>query len=109
VAKSIICGADAVFVDFPLLIALECRMCRRCTRALSCPVEIDKAPSKWVALRVINLFGAWHNQLLEVMGAMGMRDIRRLRGEVGRAMFFDELDKSTFEDMGRVGEGCVLE
>jgi ferredoxin len=109
VAKSIICGADAVFVDFPLLIALECRMCRRCTSALSCPVEIDKAPSKWVALRVINLFGAWHNQLLEVMGAMGMRDIRRLRGEVGRAMFFDELDKSTFEAMGRVEEGCVLE
>jgi ferredoxin len=109
VAKSIICGADAVFVDFPILIALECRMCRRCTKDLSCPVEIDKASSAWVALRTVNLFGAWHNQLLEVMGAMGMRDARRLRGEAGRAMFFEELDRFTFQSLGTAEEGCELE
>ena len=109
VAKSIICGADGVMVDFPILIALECRMCRRCTKGLSCPVEIQAAPSSWVADRVINLIGAWQNQLLEMMGAMGIRDVRRLRGEVGRAMFFEELDKSTFQSMGEIGEGCELE
>jgi ferredoxin len=109
VAKSIICGADGVMVDFPILIALECRMCRRCTKGLSCPVEIEAAPSSWVASRVINLVGAWQNQLLEMMGAMGIRDVRRLRGEVGRAMFFEELDRTTFESMGKVEEGCELE
>ncbi|MFH1481176.1 MAG: glutamate synthase-related protein [Pseudomonadota bacterium] len=109
VAKSIICGADAVFVDFPILIALECRMCRRCARGLSCPVEIAKAKSTWVAARVVNLLGAWHNQLLEVMGAMGIRDARRLRGEAGRAMFFEELDSATFGSMGNVKEGLELE
>jgi ferredoxin len=109
VAKSIICGADGVMIDFPILIALECRMCRRCTKGLSCPVEIESAPSSWVASRVINLVGAWQNQLLEMMGAMGIRDVRRLRGEVGRAMFFEELDKATFESMGHVEEGCELE
>jgi hypothetical protein len=109
VAKSMICGADAVFIDFPILIALECRMCRRCTKGLPCPVEIDQAPSSWVASRVVNLLGAWHNQLLEVMGAMGIRDARRLRGEAGRAMFFEELDESTFGSMGKVEEGCELE
>jgi len=109
VAKSIICGADAVYVDLPILLALECRMCRRCTKELPCPVEVEKAPSAWVASRVVNLAGAWHNQLLEVMGAMGMRDARRLRGEVGRAMFFEDLDESTFESMGKVEEGCELE
>jgi ferredoxin len=109
VAKSILCGADGVLVDFPILIALECRMCRRCTKGLSCPVEIEAAPSSWVASRVINLLGAWQNQLLEMMGAMGIRDVRRLRGEVGRAMFFEELDKATFESMGEVEEGCELE
>jgi len=31
--------------------------------------------------RIINLMGAWHSQLLEVMGAMGIREARRLRGE----------------------------
>ena len=109
VAKSIICGADGVMVDFPILIALECRMCRRCTKGLSCPVEIEAAPSSWVASRVMNLMGAWQNQLLEMMGAMGIRDVRRLRGEVGRAMFFEELDRTTFESMGKVEEGCELE
>jgi ferredoxin len=109
VAKSVICGADAVFVDFPILIALECRMCRRCTKGLSCPVEIEKAPSGWVTDRVMNLAGAWHNQLLEVMGAMGIRDARRLRGEAGRAMFFEELDQETFASTGEVEEGCEFE
>ena len=109
VAKAIICGADTVFVDFPILIALECRMCRRCTKGLSCPVQIDTASPNWVASRVVNLIGAWHNQLIEVMGAMGIRDARRLRGEVGRAMFFDDMDRTAFESMGQVEEGCELE
>jgi len=109
VAKSLICGADGVFIEFPVLIALECRMCRRCTRGLACPVDIEQASSSWVALRVVNLMGAWHNQLLEVMGAMGIRDARRLRGEAGRAMFFEDLDRATFGSMGKVEEGYELE
>jgi ferredoxin len=109
VAKAIISGADAVFVDFPILIALECRMCRRCRDGLSCPVEIETASPGWVVARVTNLIGAWHNQLLEVMGAMGMRDARRLRGEMGRAMVFEELDKATFGSLGQVEEDCDLE
>jgi ferredoxin len=108
VAKALICGADAVVIDLPILIALECRMCRRCTRGLSCPVEIEKAGPAWVAARVFNLLGAWHNQLLELMGAMGIRDARRLRGETGRAMFFEELDGATFGAMGEVKEGYEL-
>jgi len=109
VTKSLICGADGVVVDFPILIALECRMCRRCTQGLSCPVAIDGAPADWIASRVLNLMGAWHNQLLEMMGAMGIRDARRLRGEAGRAMFFDELERDTFSAMGGVEEGCDIE
>jgi len=109
VAKAIICGADAVYMDMPILLALECRLCRRCSKGLSCPVDIDRAPAPWVARRVINLLGAWHNQLLEVMGAMGIRDARRLRGEEGRAMFFEELDALTFASMGELKEGWELE
>lgn len=109
VPKSLICGADAVFVDTALLIALECRMCRRCDRRLPCPVDLDKASPPWVAKRVVNLIGAWHNQLLEIMGAMGIRDARRMRGEAGRAMFFEELDRASFQDLGRVKEGLEIE
>jgi hypothetical protein len=49
-----------------------------------------------VTQRIINLMGAWHSQLLEVMGAMGIREARRLRGETGRAIFFDDIDNETF-------------
>ncbi|MBW1782335.1 MAG: hypothetical protein JRL30_16545 [Deltaproteobacteria bacterium] len=109
VTKSLICGADGVLIDFPILIALECRMCRRCTEGLSCPVDVDKATAEWTASRVVNLVGAWHNQLLEMMGAMGIRDARRLRGEAGRAMFFEELERDTFSQMGVLEEGCDIE
>ncbi|MFA4915929.1 MAG: glutamate synthase-related protein [Syntrophales bacterium] len=109
VPKALLCGADAVFSEFQLLIALQCRMCRRCVSGLSCPVDIGGASAKWVTARVINLFGAWHNQLLEVMGAMGIREARRLRGEVGRAMFYEDLDEATFGSLGSVGEGFELE
>jgi hypothetical protein len=57
----------------------------------------------------VNLVGAWHNQLLEMMGAMGIRDARRLRGEAGRAMFFEELERDTFSQMGVLEEGCDIE
>jgi len=109
VPKSVICGVDALFVDTPILIALECRMCHRCEQGLPCPVEIESADPSWVGFRAVNLIGAWHNQLLEVMGAMGIRDVRRLRGEAGRAMFFEDLDKSIFGSLGTPEEGCELE
>jgi ferredoxin len=109
VAKAIICGADAVCVDFAMLVSLECRMCRRCVKGLPCPVCIEEASPEWVALRSINLIGAWQNQLLEVMGAMGIRDARRLRGEAGRAMFFEDLDEATFGSLGELKEGFELE
>ena len=31
-----------------------------------------------------------------MMGAMGIREARRLRGESGRAIFFEEIDKESF-------------
>src|SRR5262249_44091818 len=45
----------------------------------------------WGVQRVKNLMCAWRDQLLEILGAMGMREVRRLRGEVGRGLFHEEL------------------
>jgi len=96
-AKSILCGADGVVVDNPILVALECRLCFRCRQGLSCPVKLeDGIDTAWGSQRIINLMGAWHGQLIEVMGAMGIREARRLRGEVGRSMWFDDLEMENF-------------
>jgi glutamate synthase domain-containing protein 2 len=92
VPKLVLMGADGVMVDLPLLIAMDLVAWdekqrpipggerRRATAALD---------ARWGATRVINLLLSWRDQLLEVLGAMGLRDLRRLRGERGRAIFAD--------------------
>jgi len=96
VAKSLICGADAVAIDLPLLIALECRLCYRCKEHKSCPVKLQDVKPEWGSQRIVNLMSAWHSQLLEVMGAFGIREARRMRGEVGRSMWFEDLERDNF-------------
>ena len=96
VAKIIICGADAAVMDIPLLLAFECRMCKNCEKNRPCPVTIDSIEPHWGTQRVLNLMSAWRNQLLEILGAMGIREVRRLRGEAGRAMFFEDLEADIF-------------
>jgi glutamate synthase domain-containing protein 2 len=96
VAKAILCGADGVGVDNALLVAMECRLCKECKSAMTCPVDIGNAPVEWAEKRVVNLIGSWHSQLIEMMGAMGLREVRRLRGELGRAMFFEDLERDNF-------------
>jgi len=103
VAKQIICGSDLVSVDIPLLISMECRVCRRCKEGIACPVELESVDPVWGAGRVRNLMAGWHNQLIEILGAMGIREVRRLRGEMGRAMFFEDLEKDIFATLGRKG------
>ena len=95
-AKAIICGADLITVDIPLVIAMDCRLCGECKRGEPCPVELENVEEKYATQRVINLMGSWHSQLLEMLGAMGIREARRLRGEVGRCMFFEDLERAAF-------------
>ncbi|MBI4334170.1 MAG: hypothetical protein HY673_23145 [Chloroflexi bacterium] len=95
-AKAIICGADAVVVDIPLLLALECRLCNLCKENQPCPVKLEAVEPKWGAQRIVNLMSAWRNQLIEVMGAFGIREARRVRGEVGRSLWFEDLERENF-------------
>ena len=121
-AKSIICGADLVAVDTALLTALGCRVCRQ-THSLHidegadartkpgkciCSTAIDSVDSGYAAQRMVNLMGAWHSQLIEVLGAMGIREVRRLRGEMGRAIFMEDIEKEAFGDLLRVPEKQVI-
>jgi hypothetical protein len=101
-AKAIICGADLVAADTALLVALGCRVCHDAHSTDGCLVGIDSVDSEYAAQRIVNLIGAWHSQLIEVLGAMGIREVRRLRGEMGRAIFMEEIEKEAFGDLLRV-------
>jgi glutamate synthase domain-containing protein 2/ferredoxin len=91
VPKTIILGADAVVLDVPLLIAMDVVTWAvgKNGEGILAPKDIEELDPRWGASRVINLMLSWRDQLLEVLGAMGLRDVRRLRGETGRAIFAD--------------------
>ncbi len=95
-AKAIICGADLVTVDIPLILAMDCRLCGECERGEQCSVDLAGIDEQYAVRRLVNLMGSWHSQLLEMLGAMGIREARRLRGEVGRCMFFEDLERAAF-------------
>ncbi len=95
-AKAVLCGADLVAIDLPLVLAMECRLCGECAQEQPCPISLETADERYAMRRVVNLMGAWHQQLIELLGAMGIREARRLRGETGRCMFFEDLERETF-------------
>lgn len=95
VPKTVICGADVVALERALMLALECRNHRTCSED-SCPIGMKTASPDWVEARLENLVGAWRDQLLEVLGAMGLREVRRLRGELGRAIFLEDVEREAF-------------
>lgn len=99
VPKAIISGADGVVVTRPLLIALECLACQECSLPRECPRSLRDIDPLWGATRMVNLMAAWRNQLLEVLGAMGLREVARLRGERGRALYFDQLEEEVFQEI----------
>ncbi len=96
VPKAMLCGADLTAVDLSLLVALGVKLYEEPEKMLVFPEGLAQIPVPIITQRIVNLMGAWHSQLLEVMGAMGIREARRLRGESGRAIFFEEIDRDTF-------------
>jgi glutamate synthase domain-containing protein 2 len=95
VAKAIACGADLVAIDFILQVAWGCALWADKGR---CPIETTSLDPQWGAQRVVNLMNAWRDQLLEALGAMGLREVRRLRGEVGRTIWH-KTEESTFREI----------
>ncbi|MFQ5919565.1 MAG: 4Fe-4S dicluster domain-containing protein [Thermoplasmata archaeon] len=89
VPKALLCGADAVALDTTYLIALGWNGNPEAT--LPSPIR-----TQWAVQRIKNWANACRDQLLEIMGAMGIRDARRMAGEIGRAMFHEDLEREFF-------------
>jgi glutamate synthase domain-containing protein 2 len=108
VPKAMLCGADLTAIDLPLLIALGARIYEEPEKCLVLPEGLGNIPVPIVTQRIVNLMGAWHSQILEMMGAMGIREARRLRGETGRAIFFEEIDQDTFGKLFKEREAASV-
>ena len=97
VPKAIICGADLVGIDTTLLVALQAEFKGEARDRNSCQLVPRKIDPEWGSQRIVNLMASWRDQLIEILSAMGMRDVRRLRGDVGRSMVDSELREQAFE------------
>ena len=72
VPKSMLCGADLTAVDIPLMIALGARIYEEPEKLMIFPGRYQ-IPVPIITQRIVNLMASWHSQILEMMGAMGIR------------------------------------
>jgi glutamate synthase domain-containing protein 2 len=105
VVKAIACGADAVALDFIVPVSWGCSLWADKGK---CPAEAEELDAEWGAQRVVNLMNAWRDQMLEALGAMGLREIRRLRGEVGRTIWYKHEEESFKKLLGGGRSLCDL-
>ena len=95
--KAILCGLDAVALDTPLVVALQGKFDGDCADRITSRFTFPKKlNSGWGRQRLMNLAASWRDQLLEISGAMGIRETRRMRGEMGRAMLMSTLEAEAF-------------
>jgi len=97
VPKAIICGADLVGLDTTLLVALQAEFTGETRQREDCKINPRQIEAEWGSQRIVNLMASWHDQLIEILSAMGMRDVRRLRGDIGRSMLDSELREQAME------------
>lgn len=99
VPKAIICGLDAVTLDVALAVALQASFHGECVDRQTASFSFPRMDIDWGVKRITNLAASWRDQLLEILGAMGLREVRRLRGELGRCMFQRDLEQEIFGEV----------
>jgi hypothetical protein len=100
IPKALLCGLDAIAIDTPLVVALQGKFDGECADRISSHFLLPKMiPESWGVQRMLNLAVSWRDQLLEISGAMGLRETRRMRGEMGRAMLLHTLEAEAFSGL----------
>jgi glutamate synthase domain-containing protein 2/ferredoxin len=107
-AKAICLGADGAVIGTAELVALECVRCGNCESGRGCSRGIattdsalaDLFDENWATQRLVNLYHAWHFQLVELLQRFGLRSVRDL---VGRTDLLEHIDYSHETESGRHG------
>ena len=88
VAKAIALGADGCVIGTAEAVAVGCTQCGNCERGRGCQVGITTTDPElnqlitpeWGAQRIVNLYSSWATQWKTILGSLGLRSIRELRG-----------------------------
>jgi len=88
VAKAIALGADGCAIGTAECVAVGCTHCGNCERGRGCQVGITTTDPdlslliepEWGARRIVNMYNSWAKQWKSILGGLGFRSIRELRG-----------------------------
>jgi glutamate synthase domain-containing protein 2 len=88
VAKAIALGADGCVIGTSECVAVGCTHCGNCERGRGCQVGITTTDPvlslliepEWAARRIVNMYNSWARQWRSILGGLGIRSIRELRG-----------------------------
>ncbi len=88
IAKAIALGADGCVLGTVELVALGCTRCSNCERGRGCPFGLTTTDPElsqlvdpdWGAERISNLYQSIQSQLRNILGRLGLKNIRELRG-----------------------------
>ena len=87
-AKAIALGADGVVIGTAELVALECIRCGCCESGRGCPRGIcttdhellEMVTIEWCTQRLINMYAAWRETLVDILYRLGLDSVAALRG-----------------------------
>jgi glutamate synthase domain-containing protein 2 len=92
--KILALGADCGMISTAVLMAMGCTVCQQCHRGLCTwgiatgdPKLGKRVDVEWATQRVVNLFHAWHAELDEVLGIMGIDAVESFIGNRDRLRY----------------------
>jgi glutamate synthase domain-containing protein 2/NAD-dependent dihydropyrimidine dehydrogenase PreA subunit len=88
VAKAIALGADGVVIGTAELVAVSCIRCGNCESGRGCARGItttdaelmDMVSIGWATQRLVNLYSAWREMLVDLLYRLGLDSVAALRG-----------------------------
>lgn len=88
IVKAIALGADGVVIGTSEVVALGCIRCGNCESGCGCPRGItttaagycDRISIDWGTQRLVNLYSAWREMLVDILCRLGVESVAALRG-----------------------------
>jgi glutamate synthase domain-containing protein 2 len=96
-AKAIALGADGVVLGTTELVAMGCIRCGNCESGRGCargitttdPELMPMITIPWATQRLVNLYQAWREMLVDILYRMGLDSVASLRGRTDLLMHLD--------------------
>jgi glutamate synthase domain-containing protein 2 len=88
VAKAIALGADGCVIGTTELVAVSCIRCGCCESGRGCargiattdPELLEMVSVEWCTQRLVNLYHAWRETLIDILHRLGLESVAALRG-----------------------------